>query len=133
MALDSPTRAHFESIGPSEVKREIAEGKRGNAPDSPRWREAELWVDSELIRLAQVADAKRDAREERALAITESALAIAKESAASAQRAASAAEAQASSATRQATWARWAAIIAAIAAISATSVQINELILWLQK
>ena len=133
MALDPHTRAHIESIGPFDVKREIAEGNRGNAPDSPRWREAELWVESELIRLAQVADAKRDAREERTLAITETALAIAKKSAASAQQAASAAEAQATSAARQATWARWAATIAAIAAISATSVQINELIVWLQR
>ena len=133
MALDSDKLAHYKAIGPSGVKREIAEGKRGNAPDSPNWREAELWVESELIRLAQEADAKRDAREERTLAITESALEIAKESAASAHRAASAAEAQATSAERQAKWARWAAIIAAIAAISATSVQINELIACLQK
>ena len=126
MALSPDLIAHFESIGPAGVKREIAEGKHGQAPDSPLWREAELWVESELIRLSQEADAKRDAREERTLAITESALEIAKESAASAQRAATSAE-------RQARWARWAAIIAAIAAISATSVQINELIVWLQR
>ena len=133
MALSPDLIAHFESIGPSGVKREIAEGKRGQAPDSPLWREAEIWVESELIRLAQETDARRDAREERTLAITESALEIAKESAASAQRAASFAEAQATSAERQARWARWAAIIAMIAAISATSVQINELIMWLHK
>ncbi len=133
MALSPELRAHLESVGPAGAKREIAEGKHGQAPDSPRWREAELWIESELIRLAADAETKRDAREERTLAITESALAIAKESAALAQRAASAAEAQATSAARAATWARWAAIIAAIAAISATSIQINELITWLQK
>ncbi len=133
MALNPDTLAHFVSIGPAGVKREIALGKHGQAPDSPLWREAELWIESELIRLNAEADAKRDAREERTLAITESALAIAKESAASAQRAASAAEAQCASAERQAKWAWWAAIIAMIAAISATSAQINDLITWLQK
>ena len=126
MELTSDTIAHFESIGPSGVKREMAEGKHGQAPDSPFWRRAELWVEWELIRQALVADAKRDAREERTLAITESALEIAKASAESARTSVASAE-------RQATWARWAAIIAMIAAISATSVQISELIAWLQR
>ena len=56
MALSPELLAHFESIGPAGVKREIAEGKRGQAPDSPLWREAELWVESELIRRAEELD-----------------------------------------------------------------------------
>ena len=126
MALSPDLLPHFESIGPSGVKREIAEGKHGAAPDSPRWREAELWIESELIRRAEELESRRDAREERMLSITSSALDIAKASASASERAALAAE-------RQALWARWAAIIATTAAIVAASVNINELIAWLQK
>jgi hypothetical protein len=133
VALSPELREHFESIGPAGVKREMAEGKRGQAPDSKNWLEAETWVQAELIRLAQEADARRDAREERTLAVTESALEIAKESAAAAQRSALAAEAQVAAALRQVRWAIWAAVIAVVAAVSATASQINNLLSWLQK
>ena len=56
MALSPETRAHFESIGPSDVLLEIAERKHGQAPDSPSWREAMLWVEAHSIK-------ERDARE----------------------------------------------------------------------
>ena len=126
MSLDADTRSHFESIGPAGVKLEIAEGKHGKAPDSPLRRAAEFWVESELIRRAEELESRRDAREERMLSITASALEIAKASASASERAALAAE-------RQARWAIWAAIIATTAASVAASVNINELIAWLQK
>ena len=75
MALLPEKLAYFKSIGPAAVKREIAEAKHGQAPDSPLWREAELWVESELIRLASVSDTRRDAREEETLVIARTALA----------------------------------------------------------
>ena len=103
MALSPELRRHFESIGPAGVKQEIAEGKRGQAPDSPLWREAELWIESELIRRTEELESRRDAREERMVSITASALEIAKASASASERAALAAE-------RQARWAIWAAI-----------------------
>ena len=133
MALSPELRAHFESIGPAGVKREMAEGRRGQAPDSKNWIEAETWVQAELIRLAQEADMRRDAREERTLAVTESALEIAKESAAAAQRSALAAEVQAAAAVRQAKWAIWAAVVAVVAAIATAASEINDLLSWLQK
>lgn len=126
MALAQDTITHFETIGPSGVKREIAEGKRGQAPDSPLWRDAELWVESEQIRRTEELESRRDAREERMLSMTSSALDIARASASASERAARAAE-------TQARWAKWAAIIATTAAIVAASVNINELIQWLQK
>lgn len=132
MALSTELQAHFESIGPAGVKREIAEGKHGQAPDSPLWREAELWVVSALIQRDAIAESKRDDREERTLAVTEFTLEIAKASAESARASADAAKTQAASAERQATWARWAAIIALVAAVSATSAQLHDLISWLR-
>ena len=126
MALSQELRAHFASIGPAGLKQEIAEGRHGIAPDSPKWREAELWIESELIRRAEELESRRDAREERMLSITFSALEIAKASASASERAALAAE-------RQTRWAIWAAIIATTAAIVAASVNINELIAWLLK
>ena len=36
---------HFKTIGPAEVKREMAEGKHGSPPDSPNWLDAAAWVD----------------------------------------------------------------------------------------
>ena len=125
MRLDPATLAHFESIGPAGVKLEIAQGKRGLAPDSPLRREAEFWIEAELIRQSDELESRRDAREDRMLSITASALEIAKASAAASERAAIAAE-------KQALWARWAAIIATTAAIVAASVNINELISWPQ-
>ena len=41
MALSPELRPHFESIDAYGIKSEIAEGKHGAAPDSPRWRYAE--------------------------------------------------------------------------------------------
>ena len=62
MALSPEMRAHFEAIGPSGVLLEIAERKHGQAPDSPLWREALLWVEAESL-------SRRDAREIETLAI----------------------------------------------------------------
>jgi hypothetical protein len=133
VALTPKLQAHFESIGPAGVKREMAEGKRGQAPDSRNWLEAQTWVEAELIQPAQETDTRRDAREERTLAVTELALEIAKESAAAAQRSASAAEAQAAAAKRQVRWALWAAVIAVMAAVSTANSQLQDLASWLQK
>ena len=115
-------RQHFESIGPAGVKREMAEGRHGQAPDSANWRTAELWVESELLRREGEAEERREAREERMLSIAASALDIAKDSAAASARAALAAE-------RQAAWARFAAMIAAIAAVIAIAPQIKEIVM----
>ena len=132
MALSPDLVAHFQAIGAVGVKREMAEGKRGQPPDSKNWLEAQAWVDAETFRLAQEAEARRDAREERTLAVTEDALAIAKESTAAALRAASAAELQAIAAQRQARWAVWSAVIAVVAAIAAASDLVNALVAWLR-
>lgn len=134
MPLPPEEIARLFAIGPAAARLEVATTDiHGSTPQSLRKKLVLDWADAEDSRLAEEAEARREAREERTLAITVSALEIAKESASSAHRAASFAEAQATSAERQAKWARWAAIIAAIAAISATSVQINELISWIQR
>ena len=95
--------------------------------------EARAWLAEQQSMRDEAAASKRDSREEetlsiskRSAAIAEEALSIAKDSAASASRAAAAAE-------TQARWAKWAAVIATIAAIAAASINIQELIAWLQK
>ena len=73
MALDSNKLAHFKSIGPAEVRLEIAEGKHGQAPDSRLWIEALGWADSEALRLSLESETRRDTREKRTLEIAENA------------------------------------------------------------
>lgn len=126
MPLSPELRAHFESIGPSGVKREIAEGKHGRAPDSPLWREAELWIESEQIRLSTDAEAKRNAREAETLSIAKEANRIASDALAEARS-------NSASARTQARWAKWAAIIAATAAAISSKEEIWSAIAWLQK
>lgn len=108
MALSPEKLAHFESIGPDGVLREMADRKHGLATDSPLWIEASMWIESEKVKRSNQFEAKRDAREERMLLMTESALAKAEESNSASKRAVLAAE-------RQARWTFCTAIIAIVA------------------
>ena len=114
MALSADRRKHFESIGPSGVLLEIAERKHGQAPDSPLWREAMLWVESQSMK-------DRDAREARMLAVAEDSASRATE----ANRIAS----DALSASRSTSkWAMYAAVISTVALAVATKDHIFALI-----
>ena len=114
MALSPELRAHFESIGPSGVLLEIAERKHGQAPDSPLWREAMLWVEAQSIK-------ERDARESRMLAVAEESASRATE----ANRIASEALAASRSNSK---WAMYAAVISILALAVATKDHIFSLI-----
>lgn len=77
MAISPDKLAHFESIGPSGVLLEIARLKHGWAPDSPLWREALGWVESQKLLADLAASDRRDAREEETLSISRKANRIA--------------------------------------------------------
>jgi hypothetical protein len=127
MPKDLVHRSAFESQGETYVR------KLAQDSGTEVGREAAAWLAEQQSLRDGEAASKRDSREEetlsiskRSAAIAEEALSIAKDSAASASRAAAAAE-------TQARWAKWAAIIATVAAIATASMNIHELITWLQR
>lgn len=108
MPLSPETIKHFESIGPSGVLLEIAERKHGQAPDSPKWQEAMLWIESQTIK-------ERDARDHRLLKAAEEST--------SAAKVANQIASQALDSSRSSSkWAMYATIISTIA----LAVAINE-------
>jgi hypothetical protein len=114
MALSPEKQAHFESIGPSGVLLEIAQRKHGQAPDSPLWREAMLWVEAEDMK-------QRDARETRMLAVAE-------ESASKAEVANRIASEALSASRSNSKWAMYAAIISTAAMAVAVKDQVLALL-----
>ena len=87
---------------------------------------ARAWLSELRDNREAEAASKRDAREERTLAISERALSISKDANRIAERALS-------EARKQARWAKWAAIVATTAAITAARVSIVETISLLIK
>jgi len=76
---------HLESIGPEAVLKQIASGQHGQ-PGSQLRGEVEAWLRSKQIAADSLASAKRDAREERTLAIAEEANLIAERALRSSER-----------------------------------------------
>jgi hypothetical protein len=114
--MDEASLIALEAAGPEAVLRAMALGGHG-AEGSRTRADVEAWLRSKQVAADEAASSKRDAREERTLAIASEALSIAKEHLASAR-------ASASAASEQARWARWAAIIAMVAAVIAAKDQI---------
>ena len=104
-----PHREVFESRGETQVRFEFWDrsDEAGKA--------ARAWLAEKQVEREKETASRRDAREERTLAISEDALSIAKE----ANRIAS----------KDLRWAKWAAIIATTAAVAANKDQIFTLIL----
>jgi hypothetical protein len=131
--MDKATLESLEAKGPEVVLREIAQGLHGSASDSRIRQDVEAWLRAKQLASDKEASYKRDSREEETLAVAKEALSIAKDANRIASEDLDAARESAASAQRQARWAMWAAIVATAAAIVAASVQLNELISWLQK
>ena len=117
MPRDIEHRAAFESHGETYVRMLASKGGDIGA-------QADAWLAEQQLARYESAAAKRDAREERTLAIASDALSIAKdanrialEDLEAARSSAASAALEASAAREQARWAMWAAIIATIAAI----------------
>lgn len=124
---DIPHRESFEKFKLSHV-RFLAESRTDEVgPAARAW--LSEWRDN---RDAEISE-RRDAREERTLAISERALSISKEANRIAEEDLAEARKSAASAAEQARWARWAAILATIAAIIASKDQIFGLIKMLIK
>ena len=124
-----------DELGVSKVKERLTPTP-GFTRDSAFDAIAGEWVRLKEEACALASSAKRDAREERTLAIAEEALAVAEEAnrIASedleiARQSAKSADLAAISAREQARWAKWAAIIATVAAITANKELIIGLIL----
>ncbi|TKB07030.1 hypothetical protein [Desulforhopalus sp. IMCC35007] len=117
---DIPHREAFEKFKVSHV-RFLAESRTDEVGPAAR-----AWLSELRDNREEEAASRRDAREERTLAISERALSISKE----ANRIASGDLAEA---RKQARWAKWAAIIATVAAITAARESIIETISLLMK
>ncbi len=103
MALTPDKLAHFERIGPAEVLLEVTQGRHGQAPDSPLWREAVLWAEAATLR-------ENLGREQRMLEAAELSVSSVKE----ANRIASEALEASRSSSK---WAMYAVVIATVALI----------------
>jgi hypothetical protein len=103
-------------MGLHAVKENIAMGRSGKV-GSDHHRAVLSWVKLQEEAVSDVAESKRDAREEETLSIAKEANAIAR--------------LEAASAARSARWAKIAAIIAAIGAIIANRADITWFVSWL--
>jgi hypothetical protein len=119
--------AELDALGEEDVLVRFRVSKQWGTAGS-KYELAMIWLAEQDAKRALAASEKRDAREERTLAIAAEALSTAKEANRIASEDLEAARSSASSAFEEARWARWAAIIATAAAAIAAKDQILALI-----